>query len=161
MAKPTKISKPPERRRYTADLGDLTKTLASPALRRHGFAQDALVVRWPEIVGERLAEVSLPMKLSFAPDSRTGGTLTVRIEGPLATQLQHGQDLVLERINQFFGYKAVERLRLVQGPVPPRGRRAQAPVRAGPPPKEVEAMPDGPLKQALLSLSATFPVDKG
>jgi hypothetical protein len=160
MAKTPATSKPPERRRYTSGLADLTRKLASPAMRRHGFAQDALVARWEEIVGERFAEVTLPQKLSFAPQSRTGGTLSIQIEGPLATQFQHAESLVIERVNQFFGYAAVARLRLLQGPVPARHRRRLPPLNAGPPPKEVESMPDGPLKSALIQLSATFSVDK-
>jgi hypothetical protein len=160
MAKRPEKSKPPERRRYASGLDALARKLALPALRRHGFAQDALVSRWEQIVGERFAEVSLPVKLGFPPENRTGGTLTVQIEGPLATQFHHAEDLVIERVNQFFGYAAVARLRLIQGPIPSRNRQAPVAVQAGPPPKEVESMPDGPLKTALLQLSATFPVDK-
>jgi hypothetical protein len=164
MAKPPQKSKPhsrpPERRRYATGLEDLARKLAAPALRRHGFAQDALVARWPEIVGERFAEVSLPMKLSFALESRTGGTLSIRIEGPLATQFQHAESLVIERVNQFFGYAAVARLKLMQGAVPPQQGRRLPVQNPGPPPQSVAEMPDGPLKSALLSLCATFPVDK-
>ena len=89
-------------------------------MKRYGFAHAALLERWPEIAGSRLAEVSLPLGLGFAPGSRTGGTLTLRVEGPMATQLQHAADLVIERVNAYFGYAAVARLKLVQGPVPPR-----------------------------------------
>jgi hypothetical protein len=160
MAKPPEKSKPPERRRYVAGLEDLARKLAAPALRRHGFAEGALVARWPEIVGERFAEVSLPTRLSFTPENRTGGTLSVQIEGPLATQFQHAESLVIERVNQFFGYAAVARLKLMQGPVPARQARQPVATNAGPPPKEVESMADGPLKSALIQLAATFSVDK-
>jgi hypothetical protein len=159
-SKPPLRPKPPERRRYATGLEDLARKLAAPALRRHGFAEGALVARWPEIVGERFADVSLPTRLSFAPESRSGGTLAVQIEGPLATQFQHAESLLIERVNQFFGYAAVARLKLMQGPVPSRQIKRQAPLSAGPPPKEVEAMADGPLKSALIQLSATFSVDK-
>ncbi len=163
MTKPPPKSKPyapAERRRYAAGLEDLARKLAAPALRRYGFVQDALVARWPEIVGERFAEVSLPVRLGFTPESRTGGTLTIRIEGPMATQFQHAENLVIERVNQFFGYAAVARLKLMQGPVPPRQSRPRAISNPGPPPSSVSNMPDGPLKSALIQLSATFPVDK-
>jgi hypothetical protein len=165
MAKTPATSKPPkskgpERRGYASGLSDLTRKLASPALRRHGFAEGALVARWEEIVGPHFAEVTLPLKLGFALKSRTGGTLHIQIEGPMATQFQHIEDLVIERVNQFFGYAAVARLRLTQGPVPAPTRRRLPQTNAGPPPKEVESMPDGPLKSALIQLAATFSVDK-
>jgi hypothetical protein len=161
MTKATEKPKPEGRRRGAVDLAALVSPLSSRAMKRYGFTHAALLERWPEIAGERLAEVSLPLGLSFAPGNRTGGTLTLRVEGPMATQLQHGADLVIERVNRYFGYAAVARLKLVQGPVPPRrAHRPAAPKRAGPPHPEVEALPEGPLKEALLQLAATFPVDK-
>jgi hypothetical protein len=169
MEKPPQKSTPPrlrpeqrrpERRRYAVGLEDLARKLAAPALRRHGFTQDALVARWSDIVGDRFAEVSLPARLSFAPTSRTGGTLSIWIEGPLATQFQHAESLIIERVNQFFGYAAVARLKLMQGPVPPRHVRQRPRLSDQPPPEIVALMPDGPLKLALTQLSATFLVDK-
>jgi hypothetical protein len=153
----------PVRRRFGATAIDtLVSPLASRALRRFGFTQTTLLERWAEVAGPQLAEISLPLRLSFAPGSRSGGTLTLQVEGPMATRLQHGQDLILERINAFFGYAAVERLRLVQGAVPARASRMPRPAqKSAPPPPEVERLPDGPLKTALLQLAATFPVDKG
>ncbi len=160
MAKLPEKSNLPQRRRFVAGVEEFARKLAAPALRRHGFTQDALVARWPEIVGERFAEVTLPLRLSFAPNVRTGGTLDIQIEGPLATQFQHAETLVIERVNQFFGYAAVARLKLSQGPVPARRKSRQLALSDRPPPKEVESMPDGPLKSALIQLAATFSVDK-
>ncbi len=141
-------------------LTELTAKISGPVLRRHGFAQDQLIARWPEIAGPVLSSVSLPIKLSFPPSKKRGGTLTIQVEGPYALQMQHIQDLLLERVNQFFGYRAVERIRLMQGEVPRPAARSSVP--SGPSialPPEVLAMPDGPLKEALVQLAATFPVD--
>jgi hypothetical protein len=150
----------PKRSMGPRDISDLAGRLGGRVLRRHGFAQDKLVSQWPELVGPQFAEASLPVKLSFTPGAKRGGTLTVRIEGPLALHMQHVQDVILDRINRFFGYKAVERLRLVQGEVPPAitYRPAAAPASA-PPPADVTALTDGPLKAALIQLAATFSVD--
>jgi len=40
------------------------------------------------------------------------------VDGPFALHLTHVQAQVIERVNRFFGYAAVERLSLRQGPVP-------------------------------------------
>jgi hypothetical protein len=142
------------------DISDLAGRLGGKVLRRHGFAQDKLVAQWPELVGPQFAGASLPVKLSFTPGSKRGGTLTVRIEGPLALHMQHVQDVILDRINSFFGYKAVERLRLVQGEVPPAMTYRPAIVeKPAPPPKDVTGLAEGPLKTALIQLAATFSVD--
>jgi len=97
-------------------------------LGRHGLAEGGLVTDWAAVVGQTIAERSLPLRLSFTGGERRDGTLHVRVSGALALELQHLEPLVLERINGYFGYRAVGRLRIHQGPVPslPESRRPPA-----------------------------------
>ena len=164
MDNPTTKPWKPKRRRKASALGDIAGKLAGPAMQRYGFAHHALVAKWPEIAGPVYARMSAPIKLSFAPDKRVGGTLTLAVDGPAALQIQHVADLIIEAVNRFFGYKAVERLRLLQTALPapqpkparPVIRQAPAVLLAGIPPN----LPDGPLRMALASLATTFSVDK-
>src|SRR5262245_3914974 len=87
-------------------------------LGRHGLAEGGLVTDWAAIVGQTIAERSLPLRLSFAGGERREGTLHVRVSGALALELQHLEPQVLERINGYFGYRAVGRLKIHQGPIP-------------------------------------------
>jgi hypothetical protein len=87
------------------------------ALGRRGFGEGAIVTDWPAVVGAHIAALSAPERLSFPPGERRGGVLRVRVAGPLAVELQHLEPLILERINSHFGYQAVARLKIVQGPV--------------------------------------------
>ncbi len=110
-----------------ATLSRITDT----ALRKKGFAQTAVITNWAEIVGPELADYTAPQKLAFPRGGRSDGTLHVRVAGALAIELQHLEPIVLERINTYFGYRAVARLALEQGPLPPRrdtARRAPAPA---------------------------------
>ena len=44
--------------------------------------------------------------------------------GGLAMELQHFEPVLVERINAYFGYPAVARVKLIQGPLPaPAGGR--------------------------------------
>ena len=101
-------------------------------LGRHGLAEGGLVTDWAAVVGSTIAERSLPLRLSFTGGERRDGTLHVRASGALALELQHLEPLILERINGYFGYRAVARLRIHQGPVPglagPRRPPASAPT---------------------------------
>ena len=106
-------------------LGSLLLKAARPVLGRHGLAAGGLVADWPSIVGAQLAECCVPMRLAFPPGERASGTLHLRVQGPLALELQHLEPVVLERINSYFGYRAVAKLRIQQGPVP-RARRPKA-----------------------------------
>jgi hypothetical protein len=97
-------------------------------LGRHGLAEGGLVTDWAAVVGANIAERSLPLRLSFTGGERREGTLHVRVSGALALELQHLEPQILERINGYFGYRAVGRLRIHQGPVPglPATRRPPA-----------------------------------
>jgi hypothetical protein len=96
---------------------------------RRGLADGAILTDWPTIAGERLARHSLPEKVTFPRGSRAGGTLHLTIDnGSLATELLHLEPLLVERINGYFGFCAVARLRIVQGPLRKvAGRRARPP----------------------------------
>jgi hypothetical protein len=114
----------------TQSLGSLLLKAARPVLGRHGLAAGGLVADWPSIVGAQLAQCCVPMRLAFPPAERANGTLHLRVQGPLALELQHLEPVVLERINSYFGYRAVAKLRIQQGPVPrparPRTARPEA-----------------------------------
>lgn len=110
----------------TQSLGSLLPKVARPVLGRHGLAAGGIVADWPSIVGAQLAECCLPMRLVFPPGERAAGTLYLRVQGSLALELQHLEPVVLERINSYFGYRAVIRLKIQQGPVP-RPARTKAP----------------------------------
>lgn len=106
-------------------LAQTVRKVAQPALRRQGFAEADIVLRWTEIVGERLAARSTPERLE-QPRS-AAAVLHVRVAPGAGPELQHLAPLVLERINAFFGWRAVDRLRLVQAPLPARrGAKAQS-----------------------------------
>jgi hypothetical protein len=116
----------PPMRRGMAALATLVTRIARPMLRQHGLADTRLVTEWATVAGADLAELSMPERLVRGRDG-AGGTLHVRVAGAAALDFQYRADLVVERINRFFGYKAVARLRLVQGPLP---RRPETPAPA-------------------------------
>ena len=95
-------------------LAALLPKLTKPLYRARGFAEAGVLNDWQDIVGRPLADYTAPERLS--PD----GTLVVRVGGAWALELQHLEPLVLDRIAGYFGYRAVTRLALVQGPLPPR-----------------------------------------
>src|SRR5512144_3159687 len=94
-------------------LGETVDAVARPMLGRRGFAGGRVVAEWGSIVGEHLAARSLPERVTRPADGRGGGTLHVRVaSGALAVELQHVEPVIIERINTYFGYRAVARLRL-------------------------------------------------
>lgn len=93
--------------------------LTKAAFSKRGFATARLAIDWPEIVGPALADNTLPEKLTGA-DRPEGGVLTIKVRPAAALEVQHLAPQLIERVNQVFGFRAVGRLRLQQGVVPPR-----------------------------------------
>lgn len=143
-------------------LGALATKSAAPALRKRGFGQAEIITRWEEIVTPALARETSPEKLSFPRGARMGGTLTIRAPAPLALELQHLEPVLLERINTFFGYRAVDRIALLHGAVTNKNAPRQdarpaaldetAEVRIESQTKDIHSEP---LREALRSLGKT------
>lgn len=106
--------------------------LTSPLLRKRGILFGDIMQRWPEIVGPLLAPDTQPERLIYPGEAAAGATLEVAVSGAQALELQHLAPLVIERINGYFGYRAVAGLRLKQMPIRRRETRV-APERQPPP----------------------------
>src|SRR6202042_802197 len=131
MAKPGPISAKP--------LSVLLSDVFSDAYARQGFAARELVTRWAEIAGAEVAAHSEPLKLQWPRpvegQPQEPATLILRVEGPMALEIQHKSAVILERVNRFLGWSAVGRLALRQAPLSRRDR----PVALRPPdPQAVE-----------------------
>ena len=85
---------------------------------KFGRGASALEPRWREIVGDQLARVTRPQKLTKGR-AGSGGTLELRVAGPAALLVQHQSEQILSRVNLFLGPGSVDKLRIAQGPVKP------------------------------------------
>src|SRR5271163_2326362 len=156
MAKPRPISAKP--------LSVLLSDVFSDAYAKQGFAARELVTRWAEIAGSEVAAHSEPLKIQW-PRPVEGqptepATLVLRVEGPMALEIQHSSDVILQRVNRFFGWSAVGRLALRQAPLSRRER--PRPSRA-PDAKQIEqvaqtlsSIEDEQLRAALARLGAAI-----
>jgi len=107
-------------------VADLVPQIGRAAFRRFGFVQASVVTRWPEIVGPRHAEVCMPESIRFPPGEKSDGILQLVVLPAHAPLIQHVIPEIIERVNRFFGYRAVVRVKLRQGAVKPaRGESAR------------------------------------
>jgi len=109
----------PNRQPGMRALAALLPKLTGKALGKRGLAQGRIVTDWTAIVGPELAALSRPEQLIFPGNGREGGTLHLVAESAAALEMQHDEPRLVERINTYFGYRAVARLKLRQGPVAP------------------------------------------
>ncbi len=108
-------------------VSEAVKSASNRAFRRYGFSQREIVSRWPDIVGSALADCSLPERLTFPRNEKQGGSLYIRVQGSMAPELIHFEPMIIERINSYYGYQAVERLIYRHGPVPLRAQKKKRP----------------------------------
>ncbi len=112
-------------------IADLMPEIGRTAFRKFGFVQSSVLTRWPEIVGERHARVCQPEAIRFPPGEKTDGILQIVVVPAHAPIIQHVIPEIVERVNRFFGYAAVAKVKLRQGAVQPPP--ASTPSRAAPP----------------------------
>ena len=98
-------------------IGRFVAKSTKAALVKRGFAQADILSKWPSIVGPTLARASSPEKMSYLRGKNNEATLKVRVSPGFGPEFQQFEPLIIERINSFFGYRAVGRLQLVQAPV--------------------------------------------
>ncbi len=122
-------------------LADLVGKAMTPACRKRGFASVDILASWPDIVGERYGERVQPERLVWprqpeeavlADDAAPKpATLVVHTDGPTALMLSHEMPQIIERINAFYGWAAVGRIKIIQRPVaarPPSRRKNLRPL---------------------------------
>lgn len=119
-------------------LADLVGKAMTPACRKRGFASVDIVTAWPDIVGERYGTRVLPDKLIWPRQPELSdpekppqpATLVVHTDGATAMMLSHDSAQVIERINTFYGWAAIGRIKILQKPVRTKQAEQAKPLRS-------------------------------
>jgi hypothetical protein len=156
MSKPGPISAKP--------LSVLLSDVFSGAYAKQGFAARELVTRWADIAGPEVAAHSEPLKIQWPRpvegQPQEPATLVLRVEGPMALEIQHASDAILQRVNRFFGWSAVGRLALRQAPLsrrnPPSGPRVPDAKSVAEVAETLSSVEDEELRAALARLGASI-----
>lgn len=156
-------SKPHRRGGEARAIADLIPAIGDTAFRKFGFVHSAIITRWSEIVGERLARMTAPDSLRFPHGKKSGGTLHISVVGAHAAVVSHILPDIITRTNRFFGYAAVAHVRLKSGRVAPSTPAARAPAQraapgaaAAPPNASIRAIADPELRAVLEGLAQSL-----
>jgi hypothetical protein len=131
------------------------REITKAAFARYGFAQADVVANWEAIVGSDLAAVSAPERIRWPRGTgeearKQGGTLIIRAAPGRALELQYEASRIIQRINSFFGYGAIEGIKVMQAQELPRRPPGPPPLPENPVcSQELETLDDSPLKAAL------------
>jgi hypothetical protein len=104
-------------RRGLQRLGRIINQITDPAIRKRGFLHTEVISRWDVIVGDDLSKASIPQRISHPSRHGEPAVLHVCVESARATEFQHMIPLVIERVNTYFGYRAIGAVRLNQNEI--------------------------------------------
>lgn len=96
-------------------LSRMVPDVAGKALGKRGLAFGPLLTDWADVVGPHLAGRVTPEKLVFPRAAKENAVLHVSAAPAYALEIQHLEPLIIQRINGFFGYAAVARLKCTPG----------------------------------------------
>ena len=121
--------------RSARPLADLVGPALTAAFKQHGFASTEIVTHWEDIVGPEIAAHSEPIKITWPRQGTAGdtdelepATLVLRCQGPAAIEIQHLAGVIVERINRFLGWRAIDRVALRQAPLTRRAKPKPPPA---------------------------------
>lgn len=145
-------------------VGTFVPKLTRTAFEKFGFSTAALLTDWAQIVGPQLAQTTAPDRIRWPKTveqdiaggrsgPRGGATLHISVEPARALDVQYKTQLIIDRINSYFGYRAVADLRIVQARVavtpPPLPARPRVPVAASDLDPMIGTIADEGLRAAL------------
>ncbi len=140
---------------FARSLADYALRQIDPLVAKQGFGQSALILRWPEIVGERIAALCAPERLQWPPRPRrknddaatdrakirdanarpeAPATLILRVEPGFGLDIQHMTPAIIDRINAHLGWRCVSRIVQRQDTTPLTPRPARRPIQPRPAP---------------------------
>jgi hypothetical protein len=109
-------------------VGSFVPALTRKSFEKFGFSTATLITDWAGIAGAELARYSAPERLKWprgrgeedCDEGRPGAILVLRVDPARALDVEYRARQIIERINAYFGYRAVEAIRIVQAPLESR-----------------------------------------
>lgn len=162
---------PPDRRTkggsFARAAGSFVPKIAAKAFEKFGFHTAEIMMQWPAIAGADIAKWTRPERIRWPRPpqgadttgdeaSRPGGALVLRVEPARALDIEYRSGEIIDRINRYFGYRAVETIKLIQAPITEAAPSAtRSASRPGPEAGADAPMSEDPLQTALAALEAS------
>ena len=114
-------SKNSNRNFIPTSIADSLKSVNKKFLYKFGKLDFTIHAKWSEIVGSFFINYTEPLKITSIAQStdESGSTiydryLHVNVSPAAAIEFQHFQDKIIEKINSYFGYKAIKGIKIHQ-----------------------------------------------
>lgn len=124
---------PPDRRRkpiaFAKAVGGYVPKLTAKAFEKYGFHSAEIMMEWPRVAGAELAAITAPERIRWprtaardengatAGSRATAATLVLRVEPAHALDVEYRTAEIIDRLNRYFGYRAIADIKLLQAPL--------------------------------------------
>ena len=95
-------------------IGSIFRPIIKDALSSEDLVEVDIMLNWIDIVGENIAAYSRPIKAVYdnKSDKRV---LNIDVPvGGFALEIQHKEQYILDKVNSYFGYRAIHKLKVNQ-----------------------------------------------
>lgn len=106
---------------------DLVGSISRPFMQKHSLLDERLFRFWQEIIGKKLGEHTLPLRLIGQNDSgkHSYRKLEILVTPGASLELSYAKAQLIEKINQFYGYGFISDIAIKQGKIPELVRKAK------------------------------------
>lgn len=165
VARPLPADKRASKGYFARSVGAYVPKVVAAAFEKYGFHTAEIMTSWETIVGADLARLTRPDAIKWPrgakgrvasdDDAQTAGATLILSSNPaFALEVSYRTQEIIDRINRYFGYRAIAQLRIVQAPKAEMPAKTE-PVRYAPAlPAQVATSPTAEgLSGALASLA--------
>lgn len=99
---------------YFKQIGDTLPKILKTKLKKANFVEISVIKNWKEIVGDDIAKYCWPIKISFSDGNNSNGKIAIKVERGWSLEIEYKNQEIIEKLNQYFGYKAISRINIIQ-----------------------------------------------
>lgn len=95
-------------------LGSIFVPIIKAVIKAEDLVEVDVILKWRDIIGKEMAMFCHPLKTHYNPRDNCR-TLFVEVPiGGFALEIQHKERYILDKINAYFGYKAIHKINVSQ-----------------------------------------------
>ena len=99
---------------YFKKIGKSLPKIIDKNIKERNFVEVTLIKKWREIIGENIAKYCWPIKIVFSDIKNSNGTIFLKTKRGRSMEIEFKNDEIIENLNQYFGYKAINKISVVQ-----------------------------------------------
>ena len=99
---------------YFKKVGKSLPKIIDKNIKKRNFVEITLIKQWKEIIGQDIAKYCWPIKIVFSDIKNSNGIIFLKTKRGRSMEIEFKNDEIIEKLNQYFGYKAINKISVVQ-----------------------------------------------